>query len=203
MRGYRLGSVALAVLTVLCVIPKIHCSDATSPNELTSLRATGVLPAVVANDGVVHSFLVPPESLGNFENLNLLQRYCERYNRSIHIRFLGPVITQERLRQFRSALPEARMEHDSAVSFGITWHVTYNSHLHGNPLEVDDVVAGSPAAKAGVKKGDVILGIGEYRWPELDSQDSFQYAIRKQIPGQRTTVTVKRNGEELSLPIEW
>jgi C-terminal processing protease CtpA/Prc len=200
--GSKFSNIVLATLAVFSTNQYLRGFEATT-GELTGLRATGILPAVVTDDGVVHSFIVPPEWVGNFDNLDLLQKYCERHNQSIHSRFLGPVITQSRLKEFREALPKARIEHHPAVSLGVSWEVTYHGRLQGDRLIVDSVTPRSPAAKAGVEKGDIILGIGEYRWPELDSQDSFQYAIRKQVSGQRTTVTVKRNSELVTLPIEW
>lgn len=199
MNRFNLGILPLAVLAVLGGHPDVHCSAAPVPDELTSLRATGVRLAHVTNDGMVRSFIVPAEWTGNHRDLDLLQQYCERHNRSVHIIFRGPVITQDRLRRFCHALPKANIEHRSAVSAGIA----YLNDLDGNQLVVSKVSPNRSAAEAGVKKGDLILGIGEYRWPESDSLDSFQYAIKKQIPGQRTTLTVKRNGEVVSLPIKW
>lgn len=199
MNRFKLGILAIAYLSALSGRQHVHSSEATVPDKLTRLRAIGVRTPFVSDDGVVHDFTVPAEWTGNHRDLDLLQQYCERHNRSAHIRFLGPVITQDRLSRFRDALPKARIEHESAVSLGIA----YLNDVDRSQLVVSDVSPNRPAARAGVEKDDLILGIGEYRWPASDSLDSFQYAIRKQIPGQRTNLTVQRNGEVVSLPIEW
>jgi putative serine protease PepD len=56
---------------------------------------------------------------------------------------------------------------------------------------VHSVVAGGPAAKAGIKDGDVITAIDG---STTEGADAAIAAIRSHQPGQRVTVTVERDG---------
>ncbi|HZZ99159.1 MAG TPA: trypsin-like peptidase domain-containing protein, partial [Candidatus Paceibacterota bacterium] len=58
------------------------------------------------------------------------------------------------------------------------------------------VVAGSPAAKAGLKSGDVITAVDGER---VDQNDSLADIIQKKSVGQTVTLTIDRAGQELSL----
>ncbi len=196
MNGFNLCKIIVGGLAILMASETVLHSENATANDLSRLETVGVQPSVVS-DGVVHSFIVPSSWSGGRRDLDLLQHYCQLHNRSCHIRFVGPVICQERLRQFRVALPKARLEHEAAVGLGIV----HKYFTHESRLIVTGVSPDSPASKAGVLKGDIIVGIGDYRWPEQESQDAYYFAIRKQIPGQRSTITVKRNGATLSLPI--
>ena len=60
------------------------------------------------------------------------------------------------------------------------------------------VTKDSPAAKAGLKAGDVIIKLGESRIGGLEDFDS---ALRKYKAGDKVKTTVKRNGEELELVV--
>ncbi|NHO31570.1 RIP metalloprotease RseP [Acetobacter fallax] len=62
--------------------------------------------------------------------------------------------------------------------------------------EVGSVAAGSPAATAGLKPGDVITAIGTQQTP---SALSVQQAILGE-PNQATVLHVKRGGEDVALP---
>ena len=63
---------------------------------------------------------------------------------------------------------------------------------------VDSVTPGSCAAVAGVKDSDVIIGLGGYT---VESYTELSRALRKCEPGDETTITVYRAGQELVLPI--
>jgi len=60
---------------------------------------------------------------------------------------------------------------------------------------VQDVVAGSPAAEAGMRTGDLIAAIGGY---PIQSITDARQQIYSRL-GQETQFTVRRNGDELSL----
>jgi Peptidase family M28/PDZ domain len=60
-------------------------------------------------------------------------------------------------------------------------------------VRVSDVRAGSPAEKAGVRQGDVIVGFGGLTVRTLED---FTFALRGRRPGDRVEVTVLREGAE-------
>jgi 2-alkenal reductase len=68
-----------------------------------------------------------------------------------------------------------------------------------NDLPVDygayvlTTVQGGPAEQAGIRRGDIILGIGDQR---IRGQTTFTEALFTQSPGDTVTVTVLRGNEE-------
>ena len=65
-------------------------------------------------------------------------------------------------------------------------------------LPLSGVTSGGPAAKAGIKKGDAIIGLGEFT---IDSIEDFDAALRRFKAGQKVKVTVQRGKEKLELEI--
>ena len=63
---------------------------------------------------------------------------------------------------------------------------------------VYSVEANSPAAKAGLKQGDIIVGLGDY---EVSSISTLDKALRNFEPNDTTTVQVYRNRQVLELSI--
>jgi S1-C subfamily serine protease len=57
---------------------------------------------------------------------------------------------------------------------------------------LEAVLDGSPADKAGVKGGDVLIKLGESR---IMSLEDFEGALRKHKPGDKVKVVVRRAGD--------
>jgi serine protease Do len=55
-----------------------------------------------------------------------------------------------------------------------------------------------PAAAAGVRPGDVIVGLGDNT---VETVEDLLGALRETEPGQQVTLTVVRDGEELDVPV--
>jgi len=64
---------------------------------------------------------------------------------------------------------------------------------------IDDVTAGSPAAKAGLKKGDVITALNKRT---VSDTIGLVVLIRTYLPGDTVTLTVRRGGQTLSVPVK-
>jgi hypothetical protein len=60
------------------------------------------------------------------------------------------------------------------------------------------VTKGGPAEKAGLRGGDIIIGLGESKIGNLEDFDS---ALRKYKAGDRVPVTVKRDGQEVKFEV--
>ena len=63
---------------------------------------------------------------------------------------------------------------------------------------VDEVVEGSCAHKAGLRQGDIIIALGEYK---VEGNSDLTRALRNFRPGDTTTIIVFRSGAEVKLPI--
>jgi len=61
---------------------------------------------------------------------------------------------------------------------------------------LDDVRDGSPAQKAGIKGGDVIVRFDGMR---VDNIYDYTFGLRTRKPGQEVRITVKRDGKEVDL----
>ncbi len=68
----------------------------------------------------------------------------------------------------------------------------------GNGVLLSGVKPGSAAEKAGLRRGDVLIGLGK---TEIRSLHDFMFVLNSAKPGQTLTARVKRDGQELALPV--
>ena len=76
--------------------------------------------------------------------------------------------------------------------------IQITTQTDGIGVYVYSVEANSPAAAAGLRKGDIIVGLGSYETPTLASLDK---ALRNFEPNDTTTLQVYRNRQVLELTI--
>ena len=76
--------------------------------------------------------------------------------------------------------------------------INIDNSRDGIGVYVVSVEVNTPAAAAGLKKGDIIVGLGDYETPTLASLDK---ALRKFEPNDTSTVFVYRNRQVLELSI--
>lgn len=81
-----------------------------------------------------------------------------------------------------------------SVSMGIMPDYTYG----GTGVRVDGVSDNRPAIKAGIKAGDIVTQLGEYK---INSMESYMQTLGKFKKGDSTKVHVKRGNEELVLDV--
>ena len=72
------------------------------------------------------------------------------------------------------------------------------SYQEDNGVKVDGVTDDRPAAKAGIKAGDIITQLGEYK---IQGMQSYMEALSKFKFGDSVTVTVLRDGNLISMPL--
>ncbi len=72
----------------------------------------------------------------------------------------------------------------------------YGGEAQGPGVAVEDVLAGSAAAEAGILAGDVLLALDGQSIPDLKALSD---ALRRHAPGDRVRVTLARKGEEIEL----
>jgi len=65
-------------------------------------------------------------------------------------------------------------------------------------MRIDGISENRPAQIAGLQKGDVVIQLGEH---EVTNMNSYMRALSKFENGNKTTVTVNRNGEMVEAEI--
>jgi S1-C subfamily serine protease len=78
------------------------------------------------------------------------------------------------------------------VSFGTVPDFTYS----GEGVRLDDVRAGTPAALAGLRTGDVIVAVND---SQVEGMRAYSAALKKLDPGDEIRVRLLRNGIEQTL----
>jgi uncharacterized protein (TIGR03067 family) len=70
---------------------------------------------------------------------------------------------------------------------------------NGQDVVVSDVIDNSPAEKAGLRAGDVLLKIGDHTVRDLNSTVE---AVRRESPGSNLTIRVRRDGNEKEIAVK-
>ncbi len=73
-----------------------------------------------------------------------------------------------------------------------------NGLLRNDGVYVQQVVSGSPAAKAGLQQGDIIFGMDN---DTVADQSDFQKALLKHKPGDTVTLKINRGGTEQTVQV--
>jgi len=72
----------------------------------------------------------------------------------------------------------------------------------GSPVQI--AVPGTPAAKAGLRPGDLIVALTDQKGAvrKIDGPEAFREALKTTKPKKTVTLTVLRDGEEVKLPVQ-
>jgi C-terminal processing protease CtpA/Prc len=89
---------------------------------------------------------------------------------------------------------------EDAPRFKVTLGVVPDYAFDGVGMRIDGVTEGRPAAKAGLKSGDIVVQIGENK--VLDMM-SYMKALGKFSKGDKAEVTVKRGKEDMKVQVEF
>jgi hypothetical protein len=87
---------------------------------------------------------------------------------------------------------------EDAPRFKVTLGIIPDYAFSGEGVRADGISEGRPAEKAGMKKGDVIIQLGDYKTADIME---YMKALGKFSKGQSTTVKVKRGSETHDLPV--
>ena len=85
-----------------------------------------------------------------------------------------------------------------APRFSVTLGVVPDYLFDGKGMRIDGINEGKPAAKAGLKAGDVVVQMDEH---EVVDMMSYMEGLSKYKKGDSCTVMVKRKGKELSFDV--
>lgn len=83
-----------------------------------------------------------------------------------------------------------------SVTLGIMPDYTYS----GAGVRADGVTDGRPAQKAGIRAGDIVTAIGDYK---ITSMESYMQTLGKFKKGDKTTVSYTRNGQPFATTVEF
>lgn len=86
------------------------------------------------------------------------------------------------------------------VRFKVTLGVMPDYSFTEGGLRIDGVTDGRPAMNAGLKGGDIIIKIGKH---EIRGIQTYMEALGQFEEGEKTTVVIKRDGKEMTLPLEF
>ena len=87
---------------------------------------------------------------------------------------------------------------------GLSMHTVTPQNAEANNLSVNqgayvaEVTEGSPAAAAGIQKGDIVIAMGDQ---QITSADGMILAVRSHAIGETVTVTVMRGNEEKTFDV--
>ena len=91
---------------------------------------------------------------------------------------------------------------DTIISGGKVQHaylgITISTSASGAGAQISSVKAGSPAAAAGLKAGDVITAIAG---DSIASADDLTAKVNTYKPGDKVTITITRDGKTSKLPL--
>lgn len=87
---------------------------------------------------------------------------------------------------------------EDAPRFKVTLGIIPDYAYSGEGVRADGITEGRPAAHAGVKKGDIIVQLGDYKTTDMME---YMKALGKFSKGQSTIVKIKRGSEALELPV--
>lgn len=86
------------------------------------------------------------------------------------------------------------------VRFKVTLGIMPDYSFQEGGVRVDGVSDGRPAIKAGIKAGDIITQLGSTK---VNGMQTYMEALGTFKEGDKTEVTVQRDGKEIKLPIEF
>jgi len=88
----------------------------------------------------------------------------------------------------------------TSARFNVTMGIMPDYTFNGIGVRADGVSDGRPAKKAGIKAGDIITAIGEYK---TGSMESYMQALARFKKGDKTTVSYTRDGKPFVTAVEF
>lgn len=100
----------------------------------------------------------------------------------------------------RIAFTRTAVDTSSTPSFKVTLGVVPDYAYSGEGMRIDGVTDGKPAAKAGLKAGDVVVKLGDHR---ITDMMSYMKGLGRFTKGEQTVVIVLRDGKETNFNVTW
>ena len=115
------------------------------------------------------------------------------------IKYVEQIIAKEDKAKVKPVYTQTKQKSPGATPFKVTLGIMPDYSYQEGGVRIDGVSENRPAAKAGLKQGDIIIKLGPI---DVKSMQSYMEALGKFKPGDKTEVIFMRNGKQMSLPIE-
>ena len=92
------------------------------------------------------------------------------------------------------------MQTSTSATFKVTLGIMPDYTYSGTGVRADGVTEGRPAAKAGLKAGDIITKIGDH---VINSLENYMQALGKFEKGQKTTIKFLRGTTSMEATVEF
>ncbi len=100
----------------------------------------------------------------------------------------------------KMAFRKTKNESENNPKFKVTLGVVPDYMYDKAGMKIDGVTDGKPAQVAGMKKGDIVMKVGDL---EIVDMMSYMKALSNFEKGQKTKVVVIRDGKEVTLDVVW
>lgn len=171
-------------------LPIITQNDSYLPTDATSfyLKGVPILAAFTGSHEDYHSPRDTPEKL-NYEGARDIARFMALVARALVKADEAPDYQHQK-----------RPENQGRRAVMRAYLGTIPDYAQGDVkgVKLSGVSKGGPAEKAGVTGGDVVVGLGEKK---IENIYDYTYALEALKVGKETTITVYRDGKNLTLPL--
>lgn len=161
-------------------------SSGTGPSDHTSFYQKGI-PVLFFFTGSHKDYHKPSDDADKINYPGELQV----------IRYIENIITQTN-KEDKIAFTKTRESATGTRSFKVSLGIMPDYTFSDPGVRVDGVSDNRPAQKAGIKVGDVLVQLGDYKFTDVQT---YMDALNKFNKGDSTQVKLKRGTEELVLPI--
>jgi aminopeptidase YwaD len=115
------------------------------------------------------------------------------------LKYVEAVVSKMDQEDVKPAFTPTKQQSSERRNFKVTLGIMPDYTFQEQGVRVDGVSENRPAIKAGIKQGDIITRLGDIK---VLGMQSYMDALGKFSPGDKTEVTITRDGKELVLPIE-
>jgi aminopeptidase YwaD len=165
-------------------------SSGTGPSDHTSFYLKNI-PVLFYFTGLHPDYHKPTD---DYDKIN----YTGEMNVVKHIMSL--IETEDKQKSKLAFTKTRETQTTTSARFSVTMGIMPDYTFSGIGVRVDGVSDNRPAQKAGLKAGDIIVSIGDYK---TNSLEAYMQTLGKFKKGDKTTVTYLRSGQTLSTPLEF
>jgi formylmethanofuran dehydrogenase subunit D len=162
-------------------------SSGTGPSDHTSFYRKNI-PVLFFFTGLHSDYHRPSDDANKINYLGELQI----------VNYINAVIVKTQELGKLSFLKTREQQTSTSARFSVSMGIMPDYTYSGAGVKVDGVSDGRPAIKAGIKTGDIVTQMGEYK---ITSVESYMQTLSKFKKGDAIKVIVKRGSEEKSFDI--